>query len=56
MEMDAQHAEERMKKDELLKKLQLIDEGQNKPEEKKTTSASRPFFSISIFRSHSSAS
>jgi hypothetical protein len=37
MEMDAQLAEERMKKDELLKKLRLIDEGQNKPEEKKTT-------------------
>ncbi|XP_076078650.1 uncharacterized protein LOC143048705 isoform X12 [Mytilus galloprovincialis] len=37
MEMDVQLAEERMKKDELLKKLRLIDEGQNKQEEKKTT-------------------
>ncbi|VDI30835.1 Hypothetical predicted protein [Mytilus galloprovincialis] len=37
MEMDVQLAEERMKKDELLKKLRLIDEGQNKQEEKKST-------------------
>ncbi|CAG2213750.1 unnamed protein product [Mytilus edulis] len=34
MEMDVQLAEERMKKDELLKKLRLIDEGQNKQEER----------------------
>lgn len=37
MAMDAQLAEERMKKDELLRKLRMIDEGQNKPEEKKSS-------------------
>ncbi|XP_071137408.1 lebercilin-like isoform X8 [Mytilus edulis] len=46
MEMDVQLAEERMKKDELLKKLRLIDEGQNKQEEKKTTGGGSELFFV----------
>ncbi|CAC5417002.1 unnamed protein product [Mytilus coruscus] len=46
MEMDVQLAEERMKKDELLKKLRMIDEGQNKQEEKKTTTGGNELFFV----------